>query len=146
MRQTTMNFKNIEKKWYVIDANGLVLGRLATKVAMILRGKNKPSFTPHLDCGDYIIIINANKIKLTGNKLQDKKYYNHSQFPGGLRTRNAQSMIAKNASELVEIAIKGMLPSTTLGRKQFTHLHVYNQDQHQHQAQNPEVLTLGQEE
>lgn len=146
MRQTTMKFKNIEKKWYVIDANGLVLGRLATKVAMILRGKNKPLFTPHLDCGDYIIIINANKIKLTGNKLEDKKYYNHSQFPGGLRTRNAQSMIAKNASELVEIAIKGMLPSTTLGRKQFTHLHVYNHDHHQHQAQNPEVLTLGQKE
>lgn len=113
---------------------------------MILRGKNKPSFTPHLDCGDYIIIINANKIKLTGNKLQDKKYYNHSQYPGGLRVRNAQSMIAKDASELVEIAIKGMLPNTTLGRKQFTHLHVYNDDQHQHQAQNPEVLILGQEE
>ncbi|BDT04943.1 50S ribosomal protein L13 [Spiroplasma ixodetis] len=146
MRQTTMNFSNIEKKWYVIDASGLILGRLATKVAMILRGKNKPSFTPHLDCGDYIIIINANKIKLTGNKLQDKKYYNHSQYPGGLRVRNAQSMIAKDASELVEIAIKGMLPNTTLGRKQFTHLHVYNDDQHQHQAQNPEVLILGQEE
>ncbi|WP_342261334.1 50S ribosomal protein L13 [Spiroplasma endosymbiont of Notiophilus biguttatus] len=146
MRQTTMNFSNIEKKWYVIDASGLILGRLATKVAMILRGKNKPSFTPHLDCGDYIIIINANKIKLTGNKLQYKKYYNHSQYPGGLRVRNAQSMIAKDASELVEIAIKGMLPNTTLGRKQFTHLHVYNHDQHQHQAQNPEVLTLGQEE
>ncbi|WP_425381420.1 50S ribosomal protein L13 [Spiroplasma endosymbiont of Polydrusus pterygomalis] len=146
MRQTTMNVSNMEKKWYVIDASGLILGRLATKVAMILRGKNKPSFTPHLDCGDYIIIINANKIKLTGNKLQDKKYYNHSQYPGGLRVRNAQSMIAKNASELVEIAIKGMLPNTTLGRKQFTHLHVYNHVQHQHQAQNPKVLILGQEE
>jgi len=143
MRQTTMKFDNIETKWYIIDVNGLVLGRFATKIAMKLRGKDKPTFTPHLDFKVHIIIINANKIKLTGNKLQDKKYYNHSQYPGGLRTRNAQSMIAKNAAELVEIAIKGMLPNTTLGRKQFNHLHVYNHDQHSHQAQNPEILTLG---
>lgn len=143
MRQTTMKFNNIEKKWYVIDADGLVLGRLATEVAKRLRGKDKPTFTPHLDCGDYIIVINAEKIQLTGKKLQDKKYYNHSQYPGGLRTRNAQSMLNKNAAEIIEIAVKGMLPNTTLGRKQLSHLHVYNKDQHQHQAQNPEVLTLG---
>ena len=146
MRQTTMNFNNIEKKWYVIDANGLILGRLATEVATRLRGKHKPIFTPHLDCGDYIIIINANKIKLTGNKLEDKKYYNHSQHPGGLRVRNAQSMITKDAAEVVKLAVKGMLTNNTLGRKQLTHLHIYNHDQHQHQAQNPEVLVLGKEE
>lgn len=143
MRQTTMKFDNIERKWYVIDATGLVLGRLATEVAKKLRGKDKPSFTPHLDCGDFVIILNADKIKLTGKKLEDKKYYSHSQHPGGLRTRNAQSMMSKNAAEVIEIAVKGMLPSTTLGRKQFLHMHVYNSDQHQHQAQNPEVWTLG---
>lgn len=142
MRQTTMKFDNIEKKWYVIDASGIVLGRLATEVAKKLRGKDKAIFTPYIDCGDYVVIINADKIKLTGNKLQDKKYYNHSQYPGGLRVRKAQDMLNKNAAEVVEIAIKGMLPNTTLGRKQFTHLHVYNSDQHQHQAQNPETWVL----
>lgn len=142
MRQTTMKFNNIEKKWYVIDASGIVLGRLATEVAKKLRGKDKAIFTPYLDCGDFVIIVNADKIKLTGKKLQDKKYYNHSQYPGGLRVRKAQDMLNKNAAELIEIAIKGMLPNTTLGRKQFTHLHVYNSDQHEHQAQNPEIWVL----
>lgn len=142
MRQTTMKFNDIEKKWYVIDAQDLVLGRLASEVAKKLRGKDKASFTPHLDCGDFVIVINANKIKLTGKKLQDKKYYNHSQYPGGLRTRVAGNMLDKNAAELIEIAVQGMLPKTSLGRKQFLHLHVYNNDQHPHEAQNPQVWTL----
>ena len=107
--------ETVERKWYVVDAEGQTLGRLATKVATVLRGKHKPTYTPHVDCGDYVIVINAEKVVLTGNKLEDKMYYNHSGFPGGLRERNAKTMIEKYPEEMVERAIKGMLPHNALG-------------------------------
>ena len=111
--------ETVDRKWYVIDAAGKPLGRVATKAAHILRGKNKPTFTPHIDCGDYVIIINAGEVKLTGNKLNDKMYYNHSGFPGGLRERNAKTMIEKYPVEMVERAVKGMLPNGPLGRDMY---------------------------
>ena len=129
--------ENIERKWYVIDAAGKNLGRVATKAAHILRGKHKPTFTPHVDCGDYIIIINAEKVNLTGNKLNDKMYYNHSGYPGGLRERNAKVMIEKYPEEMMERAIKGMLPHNRLGRQMGKKLFVYRGEDHKHAAQKP---------
>ena len=129
--------ENIERKWYVIDATGLNLGRVATKVATVLRGKHKPTYTPHVDCGDYVIIINADKVNLTGNKLNDKMYYNHSGFPGGLRERNAKTMIEKYPEEMMERAIKGMLPHNRLGRQMYKKLFVYRGADHKHAAQKP---------
>ncbi|MDE6284304.1 MAG: 50S ribosomal protein L13 [Bacilli bacterium] len=134
--------ENIERKWYVIDAEGKTLGRLATKAATILRGKHKPIYTPHVDCGDYIIIINADKVKLTGNKLEDKKYYNHSGYPGGLRERNAAEMIEKYPEEMVERAVKGMLPHNRLGRAMGKKLFVYRGTDHKHEAQKPIALEI----
>ena len=132
----------IERKWYLVDAEGLVLGRLASEVAKVLRGKNKPTFTPHVACGDNVIIINAEKVVLTGNKLQDKMYYNHSGYPGGLRERNAKTMIEKYPVEMVERAVKGMLPKNRLGRQIFRQLFVYAGSEHKHEAQKPEVLEV----
>lgn len=129
--------ETVERKWYVIDASGISLGRVATKAASILRGKHKVTFTPHVDCGDYVIVINASKVKLTGNKLEDKMYYNHSRYAGGMRERNAQTMIEKYPEEMVERAIKGMLPKGRLGRQMYTKLFVYAGDEHKHQAQKP---------
>ena len=129
--------ENIERKWYVIDATGLNLGRIATKAATVLRGKHKPTYTPHVDCGDYVIIINADKVNLTGNKLNDKMYYNHSGFPGGLRERNAKTMIEKYPEEMMERAIKGMLPHNRLGRQMYKKLFVYRGADHKHAAQKP---------
>ena len=129
--------ENIERKWYVIDAAGLNLGRVATKAAHILRGKHKPTYTPHVDCGDYVIVINADKVNLTGNKLNDKMYYNHSGFPGGLRERNAKTMIESYPEEMMERAIKGMLPHNRLGRKMGKKLFVYRGADHKHAAQKP---------
>lgn len=129
--------ETVERKWYVIDAEGETLGRLATKVATVLKGKHKATFTPHIDCGDYVIIVNAEKVKLTGNKLMDKKYYNHSGYPGGLRERNAKTMIEKYPVEMVERAIKGMLPKGRLGRQMSKKLFVYAGPTHEHQAQKP---------
>ena len=129
--------ENIERKWYVIDATGLNLGRIATKAATVLRGKHKPTYTPHVDCGDYVIIINADKVNLTGNKLNDKMYYNHSGFPGGLRERNAKTMIEKYPEEMMERAIKGMLPHNRLGRQMYKKLFVYRDADHKHAAQKP---------
>ena len=129
--------ENIERKWYVIDAEGKNLGRIATKAATVLRGKHKVTYTPHVDCGDYVIIVNASKVNLTGNKLNDKMYYNHSGYPGGLRERNAQTMIEKYPEEMIERAIKGMLPKGRLGRKMSDKLFVYAGPEHQHQAQKP---------
>ena len=129
--------ENIERKWYVIDATGLNLGRVATKAATVLRGKHKPTYTPHVDCGDYVIIINADKVNLTGNKLNDKMYYNHSGFPGGLRERNAKTMIEKYPEEMMERAIKGMLPHNRLGRQMYKKLFVYRGADHKHAAQKP---------
>ena len=129
--------ENIERKWYVIDATGISLGRVATKAATVLRGKHKPTYTPYVDCGDYVIVINADKVKLTGNKLNDKMYYNHSGYPGGLRERNAKTMIQNYPEEMMERAIKGMLPHGRLGRAMGKKLFVYRDENHKHAAQKP---------
>ena len=134
--------ETVDRKWYVVDAEGKTLGRLATKVATVLRGKHKPTYTPHVDCGDYVIVINAEKVVLTCNKLEDKMYYNHSGFPGGLRERNAQTMIEKYPEEMVERAIKGMLPHNALGRAMGKKLFVYAGADHKHEAQKPEVMEI----
>lgn len=134
--------ETVNRKWYVIDAENLPLGRVATKAANLLRGKHKVTFTPHVDCGDYVIIINADKVKLTGNKLDQKMYYNHSGFPGGLRERNAKTMIEKYPVEMVERAVKGMLPHNRLGRATGKKLFVYAGSEHKHSAQQPESITI----
>ena len=140
MKSFMQKKETVERKWYVVDAEGQTLGRLATKVATVLRGKHKPTYTPHVDCGDYVIVINANKVKLTGNKLADKMYYNHSGFPGGLRERNAATMIEKYPEEMVERAIKGMLPHNRLGRQMGKKLFVYAGPEHEQKAQKPEII------
>ena len=134
--------ETVNRKWYVIDAENLPLGRVAAKAANILRGKHKVTFTPHIDCGDYVIIVNADKVKLTGNKLEDKMYYNHSGFPGGLRERNAKTMIENYPVEMVERAVKGMLPHNRLGRATAKKLFVYAGAEHKHCAQQPESITI----
>ena len=134
--------ETVNRKWYVIDAENLPLGRVASKAANILRGKHKVTFTPHIDCGDYVIIVNADKVKLTGNKLDQKMYYNHSGFPGGLRERNAKVMIENYPVEMVERAVKGMLPHNRLGRATAKKLFVYAGPEHKHSAQQPESLTI----
>ena len=134
--------ETVNRKWYVIDAENLPLGRVASKAANILRGKHKVTFTPHVDCGDYVIIVNAEKVKLTGNKLEQKMYYNHSGFPGGLRERNAKTMIEKYPVEMVERAVKGMLPHNRLGRATAKKLFVYAGAEHKHSAQQPESITI----
>ena len=127
----------VERKWYVIDADGEILGRLATKVASILRGKNKPEYTPHIDTGDFVIIINAEKIRVTGKKITDKKYYHHTGFPGGLKTATFKELMEKNPTLALEKAIKGMLPHNTLGDEQFQKLNIYAGPEHPHAAQKP---------
>ncbi len=134
--------ETVTRKWYVIDAEGKSLGRVATKAAHVLRGKHKPTFTPHIDCGDYVIIINAEKVNLTGDKLNQKIYYNHSGYTGGLRERTAKIMINNYPEEMVERAVKGMLPNGRLGRQMFKKLFVYKGAEHQHEAQKPEVLEV----
>lgn len=134
--------ETVERKWYVIDAEGQPLGRVASKAAVLLRGKHKPTFTPHIDCGDYVIIINAKKVELTGNKLENKMYYNHSMYPGGLRERNAKTMREQYPIEMVERAVKGMLPHNRLGRQMYKKLFVYEDENHLHEAQKPEVIGL----
>ena len=134
--------ETVNRNWYVIDAENLPLGRVATKAANLLRGKHKVTFTPHIDCGDYVIIVNADKVKLTGNKLDQKMYYNHSGFPGGLRERNAKTMIEKYPVEMVERAVKGMLPHNRLGRATAKKLVVYAGADHKHQAQKPVSITI----
>ena len=143
-RQTTMaNAKTIERKWYLVDATGISLGRLASKVAVILMGKDKPTYTPHVDTGDYVVIINASKVKLTGNHPKTKKYYyNVSGYNGGLRTRSAGVMLEEYPVELVERAVWGMVPKGRLGRQMVKKLYVYEGAEHKHQAQNPVVLDL----
>ncbi len=134
--------ENVDRKWYVIDAEGKNLGRLATKVAHILRGKHKVTFTPHVDCGDYVIVINASKINLTGNKMEDKIYYDHSGYPGGLRERTAATMIEKYPTEMIERAVKGMLPNGPLGRAMGKKLFVYADANHGHEAQKPTEIGI----
>ena len=135
--------QKIERKWYVIDAENVVLGRLATEVATILRGKHKPTFTPNMDCGDYVIIVNAEKVALTGNKLNDKLYIHHTGYSSGLKTRTAKKMLETQPQKIVEAAIKGMLPKNTLGRAMATHCHIYKGAEHNNQAQKPEVWNGG---
>ena len=130
----------IERKWYVIDAEGMTLGRLASEAAKILRGKNKPIFTPHIDTGDYLIIVNAEKINVTGKKLDDKIYYHHSKYVGGLKETTLREMMAKKPEKVIELAVKGMLPKGPLGREMYKKLHVYAGPDHKHQAQKPETL------
>lgn len=133
---------NIERKWYVVDAEGKTLGRLASEVAKVLRGKNKPTFTPHIDTGDYVIVVNAAKIAVTGKKLDQKIYYHHSDYVGGMKETTLREMLAKKPEKVIELAIKGMLPNGPLGRQMITKLHVYAGPEHEQQAQKPEALTF----
>ena len=133
---------SIERKWLVIDAEGMVLGRLATEVAKLLRGKHKPTYTPFLDTGDNVIVINASKIVLTGKKLDDKLYRHHSGFPGGMKEIDYRTLMAKNPEKAVELAVKGMLPKNSLGRQMFRKLHVYAGAEYEQSAQKPEVYTF----
>ncbi|MCI5807756.1 MAG: 50S ribosomal protein L13 [Candidatus Faecenecus gallistercoris] len=142
MKSYMQKKETVERKWYVIDAEGKPLGRVASKAAHMLRGKHKPTFTPHIDCGDYIIIVNAEKVLLTGNKLNDKKYYNHSMYAGGLRERTAKKMIERYPEEMIERAVKGMLPKGRLGRQMYKKLFVYAGPEHKHEAQKPTVIEL----
>ena len=132
----------IERKWYVVDATGYTLGRLSSEIAKVLRGKNKPIFTPHMDCGDYVIVVNADQIKVTGKKLDQKIYYNHSDYVGGMRETTLREMMAKKPGKVVEMAVKGMLPKGPLGRQMYKKLFVYVGPDHKHQAQKPEALTF----
>lgn len=142
MKSYMQKKETVERKWYVIDASDVTLGRLASRVAHMLRGKHKATYTPHIDCGDYIIIVNADKVRLTGNKLDKKIYYNHSGYVGGLRSRIAREMIEKYPVEMVERAVKGMLPHNRLGRSMYKKLFVYAGGEHPHMAQKPEVLEI----
>ena len=141
--QTYMaNPDKIERKWYVVDAEGCTLGRLASGVASVLRGKNKPQFTPHVDTGDYVIVVNADKIKVTGKKMDQKIYYNHSDYVGGMKETTLKEIMAKKPEKVVELADKGMLPKGPLGREMYTKLFVYAGPEHKHEAQKPEALTF----
>ena len=133
----------VQRNWYLVDAEGKTLGRLATEIATILRGKHKVTYTPHVDCGDYVIIVNADKVALTGNKLEGKIYYDHSRYVGGLRERTAKEMRQDYPVEMVERAVKGMLPHNRLGRQMYKKLFVYAGEDHKHAAQMPKVLEMG---
>ena len=134
--------EKVERKWYVVDATGHTLGRLSSEIAKILRGKNKPIFTPHIDTGDHVIVINADKIKVTGKKLDQKIYYNHSEYVGGMKEITLRKLLVKKPEKVMELAVKGMLPKGPLGRQMLTKLHVYAGPEHVHEAQKPEVLTF----
>ena len=141
--QTYMaNPDKIERKWYVVDAEGCTLGRLASGVASVLRGKNKPQFTPHVDTGDYVIVVNADKVKVTGKKLDQKIYYRHSDYVGGMKETTLREMMAKKPERVIELAVKGMLPKGPLGRSMIKKLHVYAGPEHQQAAQKPEALEI----
>ena len=142
MKSYMANPSTIERKWFIVDATGHTLGRLASEVANVLRGKNKPVFTPHVDTGDYVIIINAEKIKVTGKKLDQKIYYNHSDYVGGMKETTLKDMLAKKPTYVVEHAVKCMLPKGPLGRQMMSKLHVYAGENHGHEAQKPEVLEI----
>ncbi len=135
---------DVERKWYLVDAQDAVLGRLATRVATILRGKHRPTFTPHVDTGEYVIVVNAEKVKLTGRKLEQKIYYRHTGYPGGVRSITADKLLqSAHADRVVKSAVRGMLPKNTLGRQMFSKLKVYAGPDHPHAAQQPEVLEIG---
>lgn len=132
----------IDRKWYVVDAQGKTLGRMTSEIAKVLRGKHKPIFTPHMDTGDYVIVVNADKIKVTGKKLDQKIYYHHSEYVGGMKETTLKEMLANKPERVVELAVKGMLPKGTLGRQMYKKLFVYAGPEHKHEAQKPEVLTF----
>ena len=142
MKTYMASASNIERKWYVVDAADYTLGRLASQVAAVLRGKNKPTYTPFLDCGDNVIVINAEKVKVTGKKLDQKIYFNHSDYVGGMKDATLREKLNKKPEQVIELAVKGMLPKGPLGRQMFTKLHVYAGPEHKHEAQKPEVLTF----
>ena len=142
MKTYMANPDKIKRKWYVVDAEGCTLGRLASEIAKVLRGKNKPEFTPHVDTGDYVVVVNAEKVKVTGKKLQQKIYYNHSEYVGGMRETTLAEMMDKKPEQVIELAVKGMLPKGPLGRTMMNKLHVYAGPEHKQQAQKPEVLTF----
>ena len=142
MKTYVPSASSIERKWYVVDATGMTLGRLASEVAAILRGKNKAIFTPHIDTGDYVIVVNADKIKVTGKKLDQKIYYQHSAYVGGMKTTTLKEMLAKKPERVIELAVKGMLPKGPLGRQMYKKLFVYAGPDHKHAAQKPEVITF----
>ena len=143
MNSFMANPAKVERKWYVVDATGYTLGRLASEVAKVLRGKNKPVFTPHVDTGDYVIVVNADKIKVTGKKLDQKIYYHHSDYVGGMKETTLREMLAKKPEKVVELAVKGMLPKNTLGKWELERLKVYKGSEHKHQAQKPEEWVQG---
>jgi len=134
--------EELDPKWYVVNAEGKVLGRLSTELAKILKGKNKPTYTPHLDTGDFVIVINAGKVTLTGNKLKDKIYYHHTGYPGGIKQTSAEKLLAKKPTEVIRIAVKGMLPKNSLGRQMLRKLKIYPGPDHPHEAQKPAPLEL----
>jgi len=136
------NPAKIERKWYVVDAEGATLGRISSEIAKVLRGKNKPEYTPHIDTGDYVIVVNADKVKTTGKKLDQKIYYHHSDYVGGMKEATLREMLAKKPEKVIELAVKGMLPKGPLGRQMITKLHVYAGPEHTHAAQQPEALTF----
>lgn len=142
MKTYMANPDKIERKWYVVDAEGATLGRLASEIAKVLRGKNKPEYTPHIDTGDCVIVVNAEKVKVTGKKLQQKIYYNHSDYVGGMRETTLAELLAKKPEKVIELAVKGMLPKGPMGRDMIKKLHVYAGPEHANQAQKPEVLTF----
>ena len=142
MKTYMANPDKIERKWYVVDAEGATLGRLASEIAKVLRGKNKPEYTPHIDTGDYVIVVNAEKVKVTGKKLQQKIYYNHSDYGGGMKETTLAELLAKKPEKVIELAVKGMLPKGPMGRDMIKKLHVYAGPEHANQAQKPEVLTF----
>lgn len=142
MKTYMANPESVSRKWYVVDAEGQTLGRMASEIAKVLRGKNKPEFTPHADLGDYVIVVNAEKIKVTGKKLDQKIYYHHSEYVGGMKETTLKEMMAKKPEKVVELAVKGMLPKGPLGRAMIKKLHVYAGPEHQQQAQKPEALTF----
>ena len=142
MKTYMANPDKIERKWYVVDAEGCTLGRLASEIAKVLRGKNKPEFTPHVDTGDYVVVVNAEKVKVTGKKLQQKIYYNHSDYVGGMRETTLAELMDKKPEQVIELAVKGMLPKGPLGRQMYKKLFVYVGPDHKHAAQKPETLTF----
>ena len=142
MRTYTTKPDDITREWYVSDATGLPLGRLASQIASVLRGKHKPIFSPHMDCGDFVIVINAEKVRVTGDKLDQKMYYRHSQYPGGLKTISLRDQLKQHPDRVIRLAVRGMLPKNRLGRQMIKKLKVYREPDHPHQAQQPKPLSM----
>lgn len=142
MRTYTARASDIQREWWVVDATGQTLGRLATQIAVILRGKHKPTYTPHLDCGDHVVVINADKVRVTGRKLDQKVYYRHSSYPGGLKSITLREQLRKHPTRVIQLAVRGMLPKNRLGRQMIKKLRVYAADSHPHEAQQPKVMDL----